>query len=45
MDEAKAVEAIPEGESASDWKTTSVYRCVDGEWLLAHANWSLVKNG
>jgi hypothetical protein len=31
-----------EGEKDPPWKTTSVYRLMDGNWKVVHANWSLV---
>ena len=36
--------ASVDGEAAPPWKATSVYRRIDGEWKLVHANWSLVKD-
>lgn len=33
-----------EGEPGPPWKATSVYHLTDGEWLVVHANWSLVKD-
>ncbi len=33
-----------DGEAAPPWKATSVYRRIDGEWKMVHANWSLVKD-
>ena len=32
-----------ENEPLPLWKATSVYRWVDGDWQMVHANWSLVK--
>lgn len=32
-----------EGEAASPWKVTSVYRYADGDWLSVHENWTEVK--
>ena len=34
---------LPDGTMAPLWKATSVYRMIDGEWMMTHANWSLVK--
>lgn len=31
-----------EGEPASPWKVTSVYRYADGDWLSVHENWTEV---
>ena len=33
----------PDGELGPLWKATSVYRLINGEWLVVHAHWSLVK--
>jgi len=32
-----------DGAPDDPWKTTSVYRYIDGDWLSVHENWSLVK--
>ncbi|MFH4966885.1 nuclear transport factor 2 family protein [Gaetbulibacter sp. M240] len=26
------------------WKSTSIYKLINGEWKVVHANWSLIKN-
>ena len=33
-----------DGEPGTRWKATSVYRRIDGEWLMAHAHWSMNKD-
>jgi len=30
-------------EPGPPWKATSVYRFIDGNWKIVHANWSLIK--
>ena len=32
-----------DGKPDPPWKATSVYRLIDGEWQVVHANWSTVK--
>ncbi len=32
-----------DGEPGTRWKATSVYRRIDGEWLIVHAHWSTIK--
>ena len=32
-----------DNEPGALWKASSVYRLIDGEWKVVHANWSLVK--
>ena len=32
-----------DNEPGPPWKATSVYRFLDDEWKVVHANWSLVK--
>jgi len=31
-----------EGQKGSPWKASTVYRYMEGEWKMIHANWSLV---
>ena len=33
---------MPNGESGSPWKATSVYHYIDDDWKVVHAHWSLV---
>jgi len=32
-----------DGKPLAQWKATSVYRRIEGEWRIVHAHWSLVK--
>jgi len=36
-------QGIFDGEPATPWKVTSVYRYLNGDWLSVHENWSEVK--
>lgn len=31
------------GDSGEPWKATSVYRFINGNWKIVHANWSVIK--
>ena len=33
----------PEDEPGPPWKATSVYRLINDQWKVVHANWSLIK--